>query len=70
MTSVVRKIAISAALIGLAAMNLGGMPMASAAPSAPTLRPCTGKIVVDCSVVDVKATPPRGYKIPKKPKGF
>lgn len=66
----VRKLAIGAALIGVAALSLGGPPLVSAAPGAPTLPPCTSKVVVGCSPVVTKATPPRGYKIPKKPRGY
>ena len=66
----VHKIGIGAALIGVAVMNLAGLPSASAALSTSTLPPCTSKVFVDCSPVGMKATVPRGYSIPKKPRGY
>ena len=65
------KIAIGAALIGVAAMNLGGLPLAGAATSTTTtLPPCRGAVIDNCTPISVKADVPRGYSIPKKPRDY
>jgi len=64
------KLAVSAALVGVAVMNGGGLPSAQAAPSAPSLPPCTTLVIVNCSPVKTKASAPRGYSIPTKPRGY
>ncbi len=66
------KGALGAALVGLVVMSPGTAlaGAATAVPRAPKPKCEAAENQLCPPKMDVKAQPPRGYKIPKKPKGY